>query len=125
MSEPGETYMSCPNDIDYKKVAKIVKYDDLFRNNEKYIGLVVHFSRAELVQIIGDKGYWELRANVTKKVDYYTDTVYLDYYGDTRFLEDDIVEFWGLVKGIKRYTAVLGNEIQVPEIEVIEMKLKS
>ena len=46
-------------------------------------------------------------------------------FRSTRFLEDDIVEFWGLVKGIKRYTAVLGNEIQVPEIEVIEMKLKS
>jgi hypothetical protein len=32
-------------------------------------------------------------------------------------LEGDIVEFWGKVKGLKEYTAVLGNAITIPEVD--------
>jgi len=50
------------------------------------------------------------------------DTVWGNYHGK-RYLEDDIVNVWGRVKGLRTYTAVLGQEITVPEIDVLHMEL--
>ena len=109
--------------FDQLRIAAVeVGYDDLFRNNEQYVGELVYF-RCEVVQVIDEsEGRWTLRVNVTKGEYSWSDTVYLNYSGP-RFLEDDIVEFVGKVEGLKSYIAILFNEVTVPEISVVQMKL--
>ena len=34
-------------------------------------------------------------------------------------METEIIEFWGISKGLKEYTARLGNKITMPEIDGI------
>lgn len=100
-----------------------LSYDELMRHNEDYVGDLVHY-RAEVVQVMevyGDN--YVLRAKVTQgPYDRWEDTVWLDYEGD-RVLEDDIVEFWGRVDGLKTYEAVLGNQITIPKIKVLHLEL--
>ena len=47
------------------------------------------------------------------------------HYSGARLLEDDIVEFVGEVKGLITYEAVLGNQITIPEIDSIQIRLIS
>ena len=53
---------------------------------------------------------------------FYDDPIYVNYAGD-RILEDDIVGIYGQVKGIKQYTAVLGNAVSVPEINSLLLEV--
>ena len=92
-----------------------VSYDDLMRNNENYVGKIVHY-KGEIVQsqnVYGDTYVFRVS---TKAPDYFGDTVWVNYAGK-RVLEHDIIEFWGKVKGLKEYSAVLGNSITIPEID--------
>ncbi|MFH1751843.1 MAG: hypothetical protein ABH821_02800 [archaeon] len=38
-------------------------------------------------------------------------------------LEDDIIEIYGQVKGLYKYTAVLGNVITIPEFTALNVTL--
>ena len=105
--------------------ASTVTYDELFRNNEQHIGAIVNF-RGEVVQVVegwGDDSY-DLRVNVTESEYFWEDTVYLNYSGQ-RLLEGDIIEFVGKVKGLKRYSAIFGNSVTIPEIDVVQSRLVS
>ena len=107
-----------PDEIKSQALSNVT-YDDLFRNNENYVGKIVHY-RGEITQVQNNYGdTYTLRISVTRReFGFWTDVIYASYEG-SRILEDDIVEFWGLVKGIKDYTAVLGNEISVPEVDIL------
>ena len=100
-----------------------VQYDDLFRNNEDYIGSHVYL-QGEVEQVIDEnEGDWALRVNVTQgEYGFWDDAAYLNYSG-TRVLEDDIVEFVGEVKGLKSYMAIFFNEVTIPEIDVVQLQL--
>lgn len=57
--------------------------------------------------------------NITKnQYGYWEDTIYVDYErksaNESRILEDDIITLYGELNGIKKYIAVLGNEISIP-----------
>ena len=100
-----------------------IPYDELFRNNDSYLGQLVH-SRGEVVQVVegwSDDTY-DLRVNVTEGDHFWEDTVYLNYSGE-RLLENDIIEFVGEVKGLKRYDAIFGNTVTVPEIETLKVRV--
>ena len=62
-----------------------------------------------------------LRVNVTKgQYDIYKDTIWVNYSykeGEKRILEKDVINLWGQVKGRKTYSAVLGTQITIPEID--------
>lgn len=104
--------------------ASQVTYDDLFRNNESYLGELVHY-RGQVVQVVEAGGDdYRLRVNVTEGAYFWEDTVFLHYSG-ARLLEDDIVEFVGEVKGLITYEAVLGNQITIPEIQSVQTRLIS
>ena len=92
-----------------------VSYDDLMRNNENYVDKIVNYEGKiiEATNIFSDT--YVLLIGLDKPY-YFDDIVYVNYAGP-RVLEDDIVEFWGKVIGIKEYTAVLGNTIAIPEID--------
>jgi hypothetical protein len=76
---------------------------------------------------MGSSGNWDMRININKEensfYESWSDTVYVKYYGDTRFLEDDIVKFYGLVDGILSYEAIFGNIVEIPALNVYEMEL--
>ncbi len=104
--------------------ASQVTYDELFRNNESYVGDFVHY-RVRVVQVIeAGRDKYQLRANVTEGSYLWEDTVFLHYSGD-RLLEEDLIEFVGEVKGLITYEAVLGNQITIPEIDIIQARLIS
>ena len=98
-----------------------VNYDDLARYPEKYKGKSVAF-QGKVVQKVSDT---EFRVNITKsEYDYWDDTVYLlltKDVKDVRLLEDDVIEFLGLVQGELMYKAVLGHKITIPRIDAYEV----
>ena len=63
----------------------------------------------------------ELRVNVTRKYSVYTDTIYVHYINSNeldkvKFLEDDIIDLYGVAVGDYTYTAVLGQSITIPMV---------
>jgi hypothetical protein len=75
----------------------------------------------KVVQVLEMGSKTAMRVNVTKgEYGIWDDTVWVNYTrksGESRILEDDIIKFWGTVKGRRTYTAVLGQEITLPEID--------
>ena len=97
-----------------------VSYDELMRNTDNYIGKIVYY-RGKIVQVTEvSKNEYVLRVDVTEKP-YWKDTIWVNYIGK-RLLEDDIIDVWGKVEGLKSYEAVLGNEVTIPEITSLELE---
>lgn len=107
-----------------KNKATTIPWDDLMRNNEKYVGQIVYY-RGKLVQVANNSGNdYSLRL-ATKKTQYFgysDDIVWINYEG-TRLLENDIVDVWGTVKGLKSYSALFGNQVTIPEIDSASVEL--
>ncbi|MFH1181386.1 MAG: hypothetical protein V1702_00340 [Candidatus Woesearchaeota archaeon] len=116
--KPALTQSCQPTISQIKQNAKNVNYDDLFRNNENYVGDLVYY-RGEVTQI-GD-GY--MRLSVTKEDFFWTDVIFVDYSGSDRYLEGDIIDLWGQVKGLYSYAAIFGNEVTVPEVDSLYVEL--
>ncbi|BDQ30436.1 hypothetical protein [Nitrosopumilus zosterae] len=103
------------SEVEIKTNALKIPYDDLLRNNENYVGEIVSY-QGKVLQVQNTFGdTYVMRIGVTKNTFAYDDVVWVNYAG-SRVLEGDIVEFWGDVKGIRDYTAVLGNVVSVPEV---------
>lgn len=105
-------------------VANSVPYDDLFRNNDAYKGDVIYL-RGKIIQVheplLG--GYdWRVATGQSQYLGYIDDVVWANYSGP-RFLEGDIVELCGEVVGLKTYTAVLGQQVTIPEVDVLWVEL--
>ena len=103
-----------------KSTAMIVSYDDLFRNNEQYIGKIVRI-RGKIIQSQNSGNEYVFRV-ATKPEYYYENIIYLNYNG-SRFIEGDLIDIWGRVDGLKTYSAVLGNSVTVPEITSNHLEL--
>ena len=99
-----------------------VPYNDLFRNNNAHVGKQVWY-RAKVVQVIeGKRDEFQLRANVTEGEYSWDDTVFLSYRGP-RVLEDDVIEFVGIVEELISYEAVFGQDVTIPAITVVSSQL--
>lgn len=98
-------------------------YDQLFRENEKYVGKIVHI-RGEIDQAVESGGRYVFRiaTEESEYVGYLGDIVWVNYQGD-RYIEEDVVDVWGRVVGLKKYEGVLGNEITIPEINSLHIEL--
>ena len=94
-SRPSEKYKTVSIEEIKKEAIENLSYEKLFRNNNEYIGKVVHYL-GKVIQVKEDSGNsYILRANITKgKYDFWEDDVFLNYEGE-RVLEDDLIEFWG------------------------------
>lgn len=106
-----------------KATAKSLSYDDLFRYNEQYVGTLVVY-RGKVDQVVEQgRDRWLLRVSVSEKeYGVWQDDVRLDYEGP-RVLEGDTIEFVGKVKGLWKYSAILGNPRTVPHISAIQLRL--
>lgn len=121
------------SDLDAAKAQAVtIPYDDLFRYNEQHVGKTVRYV-GEVLQVQekeclifcdeDDTGYI-LRVAVTKgSLGFWDDPIWVEYDGAQRFLEDDIVTVWGVVTGLQKYTAVLGNQVTIPSIAAIDIQL--
>lgn len=91
-------------------------YDDIFRHNEDYLYKWVYF-RGRIIQSMhmsGDEYLWRVATGISHGS--YTEDVLLLRYSGHRYLEDDIVDFWGSILGLATYDAILGNQITIPEL---------
>ena len=101
-----------------------LSYDTIFREHPAHSGKSVCF-KGEIIQVVERGGnQFHFRINVTEGQFVWTDTVYATWEGK-RFLDEDIVEFAGIVQGLKSYSAVLGQTITIPEIRILAMRQKS
>ena len=120
-SKPSEKYRNISTEEVKQNALNNLSYEELFKNNSQYIGKIVHYV-GKIVQAQEDSANsYTIRANVTEKeYGLWEDDVFLNYQGN-RVLEDEIVEFWGEVKGVRKYTTVLGASRSVPEIAVLRL----
>ena len=103
-----------------------LSYDELMRHNEKYIGKTVNL-RGQVIQV--QNVYRdEYMALVNSKCETFLeffcndDPIWINY-SNVRILDDDIISYWGDVKGLKNYNSVMGAPMTVPEIDVIAIDI--
>ena len=113
-----------------KSKANEVGYNDLMRYNEEWVGEIIYcIGLVVQVMEISDDRY-ALRVYVTPQGltekyqgrSSWTNAIWVNYEG-TRLLEDDLVDIWGEVKGLKTYESVGGSEITIPEIDALHIEL--
>jgi len=105
-------------------VAITISYDELFRHNETYIGDIIYF-RGKIIQVVNKVfgGYtWRVATGASEFFGYVGDVLWVNYDGP-RFLEGDIIDLYGKFKGLRTYTAVLGNQVTIPEINALQVDL--
>jgi len=99
-----------------------VPYDDLVRNNNDYVGKIVHY-KAEVAQI--NKRYndkYILRVYVTKsEYNSWENDVWVEYEGK-RLVEKDIIDLWGEVVGLKEYETVLRASRTIPKTVALHVE---
>jgi len=104
---------------EFKNSCKKISYKNLARDPDDYYLEQVKF-KGEIIQVLEDDGLVALRVNVTNDgYGYYDDTVYVLYAyepGQSKFLEDDIITFYGWSMGLYTYESVLGASITIPEV---------
>lgn len=113
---------------EYKASCNSISYADIARNPNNYVGQKAAFN-GKVIQVQENGKKVVLRVNVTKgKYEIWDDTVYVDYKrkddNESRILEGDIVTMYGEIKGLKNYTAVLGNQISIPHLRVEYIEIK-
>ena len=107
-------------------VAPEVAYDNLFRNNESYIGDIVYF-RGKIIQVHEELfgGYiWRVATKESEFFGYISDILWVNYDGP-RFLEGDIIDLCGKVKGLRTYSSIFGQQVTIPEIDALSVSLFS
>ncbi|KFI52481.1 hypothetical protein [Bifidobacterium biavatii] len=106
------------SDETFKASTQDIPYEDLARNPDSNKGKRIHF-RGKIVQVIEGDYISEYRISV-KQGDYgiwdSSSIIYVSHATDSnnRFLEDDIVEFWGTSNGTITYQSTLGGNITIP-----------
>ena len=106
-------------------------FDDLMRNNENYIGRIIYF-RGQIDQFVDDgEGEYILRVSTKPAAlaedGYIGNTIILLHYNGKRVLEGDIIDLWGISKGLYSYTSVFNAPVTLPELDnpYIELVKKS
>ena len=105
----------------FKNSCKTISYKDIARQPNKYYDeKVVYTGQVFQVSQKQDDGLYYALVYVTQnEYGYYDDTMYVCYEleeNEPKFLEDDIVTFYGECKGEISYESVLGNEITIPAV---------
>lgn len=113
-----------------KNKAYVVGYNDLMRYNEECVGEII-YCIGPVVQVmeISDDRY-VLGVYVTPKEGTHVnslgrawkDAIWVNYEG-VRLSEDDVVDIWGEVKGLRTYESVGGSNITIPEIDALHIGL--
>lgn len=105
-------------DEEFMSICEEYDYTEIARNPDNYKGKHAVFT-GEVVQVQESGKNVIMRVDVTKgEFGIYTDTVYVEYErksdDEPRVLEGDIITMYGSMNGIKKYTALLGNQVTIP-----------
>ena len=98
-----------------------LSYDELMRHNENYVGKTVNL-RGQVIQVqnvYGDEYVALVNSKCEQFLEFFCndDPIWINY-SNVRILDDDIISYWGDVKGLKKYNSISGAVITVPEIDV-------
>ena len=120
---PEPTSTPIPTFEDWKSNASVIGYRELFRNNEQYESQNFYF-KGEVVQVVEvSRNKYHLRVRLG---DIFSDEIiFLSDYSGQRLLEDDIIEFVAESTGLITYTATFGNNVTIPELKAISVRLVS
>ena len=128
-----EEFEAPPEEVEqmFKDSCSQYSYEEISRNPYDYLGEPAYF-RGKVVQVMEEEilgvTWCVLRVNVTPTRYTWDDTIYVNYYGYSpskgRIFEDDIIEMWGTLEGIKTYKSILGATISIPQFnaEYIEIE---
>lgn len=119
---------------EYKSLCEKLDYKTIARNPDaNYLKKV--YGTGEIVQVVQEEGtFAAFRANITPvmnydntEVSYYENTVLLytyNYDRKNRLLEDDIIDFWGIVAEEFTYDTIFGASETIPSIQIDYFELK-
>ena len=118
---PKAPVLSSLSLLDLKASAVDVAYDDLARNTEAHTGKNVNLA-GQVVQVIEDGEGAGLRLLVDGDA---SQAVYVAYpgYSAKRVLVDDMVTIVARVDGRVTYKTVLGNQVTVPALTALWLKV--
>lgn len=106
-----------------KASAKEIRFAELEKNPDKYAGEFVKY-QGEIIQIIEDDVYTNIRLAVTKTSYGYSssDIIYVYCIGTTPFVKGDIVTVYAGIEGSYTYESQAGFQITLPLLfaEIIE-----
>ena len=114
---------------EYMDACQDVTYEELARRNSNYVGSKVKFT-GKVFQVVNssDTGISTYLISVTEdEYGFWDDNVRVQFDTskmESKFLEDDIVVFWGEVSGEYSYESVLGAEITVPSVTAVYMEME-
>lgn len=118
--EVNEDFYKTQKDEFISKCQKY-SYKEIFRNSENYVGKYAVFT-GEVVQVIDNKEFYDIRINVTKdEYGYYDDTMYASIpksYFQGRILEDDIITIYGRLSELNTYKSIFGADVTIPAMYV-------
>lgn len=106
-----------------------VSYEELARTNSQYVGTKVKFI-GEIFQVVysSDTGSSTYLISVTEdEYGLWDDHVYVRFDTselESKFLEDDIVVFYGEVSGEYSYESILGQSITIPSVTAVYMEIQ-
>gem|GEM_PF-3165662 len=95
-----------------------IPYDDLARNAKQLIGHEVHYV-GTVIQVIESPPVLRINIAKLKPGEFISanEIIYITRKDNAgRVLENDTVEIWGTVKGLKTYTPWTGAPITIPEV---------
>lgn len=118
---PKAPVLSSLSLLDLKASAVDVAYDDLARNTEAHTGENVNLA-GQVVQVIEDGEGAGLRLLVDGDASQAVYVVYPDYSAK-RVLVDDMVTIVARVDGRVTYKTVLGNQVTVPALTALWLKV--
>ena len=114
----------------FKAECMDVSYEELARNPADHEGEKVKFT-GNMMQVVydSDTGMSKYLVSVTKgDYGFWDDNVFVELIPDNKtgkFLEDDIVTFYGIADGEYNYTSVLGQSITIPCVEAVYMDISN
>ncbi|MGN0338677.1 MAG: hypothetical protein ACI4EE_14380 [Lachnospiraceae bacterium] len=101
-------------------------YEQIARDPDSVLGDNAKFT-GQVIQVIENGQYCEMRVDITKTGYGYKDTIYVTYTrksGEDRILDDDIITIWGWLEGTKTYTSVIGNPVTLPYVEAQYLRIE-
>lgn len=116
-----------------KQGAIMVPYDSLMNNNNAYEGEIIQYE-GRIVQVVNNFGAYAIRVEVPGSELLESDVIWSNFKPQTGEEESWIknlerkhdpfgqdpenVKVWGISKGLKEYTTLIGTTLTVPEVDV-------
>lgn len=110
-----------PSVEEVKNNSRQIDYEEMYRNISDYEGEFVYYPEIRLMDVVEGEGTKEYLFALPGGQIGDPKTLYGLWDGDP-FQEDDNVEMWGVVNGLKTYTSLTGEKTVI-EVDIVDMRL--